>query len=108
MAEVHLDCPLCAAVAFDGPVPAERRCPGCGARFAGGGERPRDAAARALEEFGAAGGDADVLARALFDADESDRGVAITSDRRDGFYAWWVFMADDPDALAVLAELAGP
>ncbi len=49
-----------------------------------------------------------MLARALFDADERDRGVAITSDRRDGFYAWWVFVADDPDALALLAELAGP
>ncbi len=108
MADVHLDCPLCAAVAFDGPVPDERRCPGCGARFAGGGERPADATARALEECGVGGGDAEVLARALFDADESDRGVAITSDRRDGFYAWWVFVADDPDALALLAELAGP
>jgi hypothetical protein len=95
-------------VAFDGTVPAVRRCPGCGAPFAGGGERPRDAAAGALKEFGVDGGDADVLARALFEADEADRGVAITSDRRDGFYAWWVFVADDSDALALLAELARP
>lgn len=108
MAHIHLDCPLCAAAAFDGPVPAERRCPGCGARFAGGGERPRDASALALEEFGVGGGDADVLVRRLFGADESNRGVAITSDRRDGFYAWWVFVADDPDAQALLVELARP
>lgn len=108
MAGVRLDCPLCGAVAFDGSVPTVRRCPECGARFAGGGERPPDAAAGALEEFGVDGGDPGVLARALFDADESGRGVAITSDRRDGFYAWWVFVADEPDALARLAELARP
>jgi hypothetical protein len=95
-------------VAFEGAVPAVRRCPGCGACYAGGGERPSEAAAVALGEFGVDGGDPDVLARALFDADESGRGVAITSDRRDGFYAWWVFVADHPDALDRLAELARP
>jgi hypothetical protein len=108
VADVRLDCPLCGAVAFEGAVPAARRCPGCGARFAGGGERPRDAAAGALEELGVDGGDADVLARALFDADEADRGVAITSDRRDGFYAWWIFVADSSAARALLAALARP
>ena len=106
MGEVRLDCPLCGAVVSDGPATVPGRCPGCGARYEGGGGRPHDAAARALKALGIADGDGDHLARALFDADEAGRGIAITSDRRDGFYAWWVFVADDPDAVALLAERA--
>lgn len=106
MAGVRLDCPLCGAVVSDGPTPAPGRCPGCGARYEGGGERPHDSATRALEAFGIADGDGDRLARALFDVDDAFRGVAITTDRREGFYAWWVFVADDPDAIALLAERA--
>lgn len=101
---IRLDCPLCGAVASDGPRPPQPgRCPGCGARFAGGGERPQDAAAAALDALGV-DGDPDVLARALFAADLADRGVAVTSDRRDGFYGWWVFVADGADG--VVRDLA--
>ena len=106
MGGVRLDCPLCGAVVSDGPAPVPGRCPGCAARYEGGGDRPHDSAARALEALGIADGDGDRLARALFDADDAGRGIAITSDRRDGFYAWWVFVADDPDAIALLAERA--
>ena len=106
MGGVRLDCPLCGAVVSDGPAPVPGRCPECAARYEGGGDRPHDSAARALEALGIADGDGDRLTRALFDADDAGRGIAITSDRRDGFYAWWVFVADDPDAIALLAERA--
>lgn len=102
MAEVRLDCPLCGVVVSDASQPpAPGRCPGCGARFAGGGERPRDAAEAALVMCRMVG-DPDALAHALFAEDLAGHGLAITSDRRDGFYGWWVFVADGADG-----ELAG-
>ena len=105
---MRLDCPLCGAVVSDGPAPpAPGRCPGCGARYEGGGERPQDAAAAALAALGLEG-DPDTLARGLFAEDLAGRGVAVTSDRRDGFYGWWMFVADAPASLDVVAGLATP
>jgi hypothetical protein len=91
----------------DGPVaPAPGACPGCGAQFAGGADTPAAAAGLSLARFAVAG-DPDTLARALFAIDTAGRGVAITSDRRDGFYGWWIFVADTPEAVDALRELAG-
>lgn len=102
---VRLDCPLCGVLVCDGDPPAPGRCPGCDARYEGGADRPQGAARAALEAFGI-DGDPDRFARALFEADPAT-GVAITSDRRDGFYTWWVFVADDDHARALLPQLAG-
>jgi hypothetical protein len=84
----------------DPPTPGD--CPGCGARYVGGTERPQGAAQAALAAFGIAG-DPETLTRALFDIGP-ESGVAVTSDRRDGFYGWWVFVSDD--ATTRLATLA--
>lgn len=102
---VRLDCPLCGVLVSDGDPPAPGRCPGCDARYEGGTDRPQDAAQAALEAFGIAG-DPDRFARALFESDPAT-GVAVTSDRRDGYYTWWVFVADTDEARARLAQLAG-
>lgn len=88
----------------DGPEPAAGTCPQCGAHYVGGTERPQEAAAAALAVCGATG-DPDRVARGLFGV-ASDVGVALTSDRRDGFYMWWVFVADDPEARVRLLALA--
>lgn len=104
MAGVRLDCPLCGARVSDGAPPSPGTCPGCGARYDGGTDRPNGAAAAALAYAGS-GGDADRLTRALFDIDP-EAGVALTSDRRDGFYEWWVFVADSDDSRRLLETLA--
>ena len=100
---VRLVCPLCGTVVADGAEPRSGICPGCGARYAGGGETPPAAVAAALAEWGLPEGDADALARGLFADDPPPApapAVAITSDRRDGFYLWWVFARGDlQDAL---------
>ena len=69
----------------------------------GGTERPQGAAQAALTAFGIEG-DTETLTRALFDV-APESGIAVTSDRRDGFYAWWVFVSDEA-AQARLATLA--
>lgn len=102
---IRLVCPLCAAVVVEGEEPRPGRCPGCGARFAGGGDDPPGAAALALEHLGAAGVPAEALARRLFELAPDDplaRRVAITTDRRDGFYRWWLFVRDDEGSAAAL------
>ncbi len=101
---VRLDCPLCGVLVSEGDAPTPGRCPGCCARYEGGTERPQGAAQAALEACGIEG-TPERLARALFEADPAT-GLAVTSDRRDGFYAWWVFVADNDDALIQLARLA--
>ena len=103
MPEVRLDCPLCGVMVTEGDPPAPGNCPGCGARYVGGTERPQGAAQAALTAFGI-DGDAETLTRALFDV-APESGIAVTSDRRDGFYAWWVFVSDEA-AQARLATLA--
>jgi hypothetical protein len=107
---VRLVCPLCGAVAYDGPEPSPGRCPGCGARFEGGAESAAGAVAAALTALGADGLDADALATALFELDPDGdlaRLAAVTSDRRQGFYRWWVFVREgDEPARAILARVA--
>ncbi len=88
----------------EGDPPGPGRCPGCDARYEGGAERPVGAASALLAAFGI-DGDPELLARGLFET-PPDSGVAITSDRRDGFYAWWVFVAPTDDARTRLAALA--
>ncbi len=100
---VRLECPLCGALVSEGPAPSPGTCPGCAARFDGGAEGPEQASALALGALGIAG-DPERLTRGLFDARHD--GVAITSDQRDGYYAWWVFVADTDEARAQVAALA--
>ena len=96
-ATVRLACPLCGAVVADGAEPAPGACPGCGAAYAGGGASPPEAAGAALRAWGIEGVDPEGLARRLFEADPSPApapAASITSDSRDGFYLWWVFVRD--------------
>jgi len=104
-----LVCPLCGTVVADGVEPVPGTCPGCGAVFAGGGETPPAGVARALERWGAEGLSPDALALRLFELEPSPApapAAAITSDRRDGFYLWWVFVRESgSDPATVLASL---
>ena len=89
----------------DGPEPEPGNCPGCRARYAGGADSPPDTVARALEQLGVNGLAAEELARGLFALDPDDPlalQVAITSDRRDGFYRWWLFVREDGESAADL------
>jgi hypothetical protein len=92
---VRLVCPLCATVVVEGVEPAPGTCPGCGAAYAGGGQSPPAAAAAALAHWGVEGASAEALARRLFADDPAPApapAAAITSDHRDGFYLWWIFV----------------
>jgi len=94
----RLICPLCRTVVVDGVEPAPGVCPGCGARYAGGGDDAHGGVAAALEWWGLSGLDADTVSGGLFrilPSDPFSRVVTVTSDRRDGFYRWWVFVAAD-------------
>lgn len=91
----RLVCPLCGTVVVDDSEPAPGACAGCGAVFAGGGESPPSAAGLALEHWGVEGIDAGVLALRLFETDPPpapEPAAAITSDQRDDFYRWWLFV----------------
>jgi predicted nucleic acid-binding Zn-ribbon protein len=107
----RLDCPLCGAVVVDGADDiAPGACPQCGARYEGGAGSAPDAVAAALVAFGADALDAATVTDAVFrltPADTAERGVAITSDARDDFYRWWLFVrtGSDGDPVAVLASL---
>jgi hypothetical protein len=107
---VRLACPLCGGVVADGAEPAPGECPACGAAFAGGGASPPEAVAAALRAWGIGGLDPEALARRLFEVDGPAApapAAAITSDSRDGFYLWWVFVrAGGRERADVLAELA--
>ena len=111
MTAARLVCPLCGAVVADGAEPAPGACPACGAAYAGGGASPPEAVGAALRAWGVEGVDAGALARRLFDEDPPPApapAVAITSDRRDGFYLWWVFARDGGrDRAGLLRDLAG-
>ncbi len=106
----RLACPLCGALVSDGAVQiAPGACPGCGARYEGGEGSAPDAVRAAVDALGAEGLDPAAVTDAVFrltPADSAARGVAITSDEREGFYLWWVFVrADDADAAAPLRAL---
>ena len=97
MPGVRLTCPLCGATVVDGPEPAPGSCPACGAAYAGGGASPPEAVAAALRRWEVGGLDPGDLAGRLFavgPAAAPAPAAAITSDRRDGFYRWWVFVRD--------------
>jgi predicted nucleic acid-binding Zn-ribbon protein len=108
---VRLACPLCGHVVADGVDHiAPGACPGCGARYAGGEPSAADAVRTALAAFGAEQLDPGAVTDAVFrltPADSAARGVAVTSDERDGFYLWWLFVrhGDDDGPAAVIAAL---
>ena len=85
-------------------------CPSCGARYEGGEGSAPDAVRAALLAFGADALDPAQVTDAVFRLTPDDSagcGVAITSDARDDFYRWWLFVRtrDDDDPVAVLAAL---
>ena len=105
----QLTCPLCRVLVADGSEPSPGICPGCGARFAGGGDDARTGVAAALDWWGVADLDADTVAMGLFrvlPGDPFNRVVMVTSDRRDGFYRWWVFVASETEPATALAQAA--
>jgi hypothetical protein len=109
---VRLRCPLCGALVAEGAEPrAGGRCPGCGARHEGGAGDVPGAVRAALEAAGRPDADPAAVAGALFrlrDDDPLAGRVAITSDTRDGFYLWWVFVDErDETAGVLLSRLAG-
>lgn len=113
MTAVRLDCPLCGATVSDGPPPQPGSCPRCGARYLGDADAVPDAAAALLAAAGPGVGhvDAAALARRLFELDPDgpvSRAVAVTSDRRDGFYRWWIFLRRDLDPEAGVRMVLDP
>jgi len=109
----RLECPLCGQVVVDGAddiVPGA--CPGCGARYEGGeGDAPASVAA-AVTGFGADDLDAREVLDAVFrltPAQSAERGVSITSDTRDDFYRWWLFVrtGESGDPADVLHQVVG-
>lgn len=107
----RLECPLCGQVVVDGATDiAPGACPGCGARYEGGEGDAPGAVAAAVAAFGADDLDAAAVLDAVFrltPAQSSECGVSITSDRRDDFYRWWLFVRADDGAepRAVIASL---
>jgi hypothetical protein len=105
----RLVCPLCGTAVVDGAEPVPGACAGCGALFAGGGESPPAGVAAALAHWGVEGLDPGALALRLFEADPPPApaaGAAITSDQRDAFYLWWLFVRPgDGDVAAALGGL---
>lgn len=105
----RLECPLCAAVVVEGAddiMPGA--CPGCGARYEGGEGSAPDAVRAAVAAFGATDLDPAAVTDAVFrltPAQSAERGVAITSDERDDFYRWWLFVrpGGGGDAITTLA-----
>jgi hypothetical protein len=91
----RLVCPLCGTVVVDGGEPSPGACAGCGSAYAGGGESPPAAVEAATARWGVEGLDAQALAQRLFEVDPPPApapAAAITSDQRDDFYRWWVFV----------------
>ena len=94
MGTVQLICPLCGTDVAGATEPSPGRCPGCDAPFAGGGSSAPEGVTLALAQWGIDLPAADVT-RSLFETEALPAPAptaAITSDRRDGFYLWWVFV----------------
>jgi hypothetical protein len=109
----RLECPLCGQVVVDGADDiAPGACPGCGARYEGGvGDAP-GAVAVAVSAFGADDLDAREVLDAVFrltPSQSAERGVSVTSDTRDDFYRWWLFVraGDTHDPAAMLRQVVG-
>lgn len=108
----RLECPLCSAVVAEGVSDiAPGACPGCGARYEGGEGSAPDAVRAAVAAFGAAHLDPGAVTDAVFrltPAQSAERGVAITSDERDDFYRWWLFVRPDAsgDVIRVIEGVA--
>ncbi len=101
-----LICPLCRTVVVDGDEPAGGACPGCAARYAGGGDDARRGVAAAIAAWQITGVDGARAAEGLFRVlpnDPLSAQITVTSDRRDGFYRWWVFVAEGTDIRTALA-----
>jgi hypothetical protein len=92
-------------VVSDGSEPVAGRCPKCGAQYLGGADSPPATVARALADLGLSG-DGEQVARVLFVSDLRADGIAITSDTRDGFYRWWLFVAAGDRAWRRLTRIA--
>jgi len=105
----RLVCPLCRTLVIDGAEPLPGACPGCGARYAGGAADAPGAVAAALAWWNLGDLDADRVSDGLFrilPGDPLNSTVTVTSDRRDGFYRWWVFVKASATAADVLARAA--
>lgn len=107
----RLACPLCGAVVAQGVDHiAPGTCPGCGARYEGGEASAADAVRTAVAALAGDRLDPAAVTDAVFRLTpecSQARGVAITSDERDGFYRWWLFVrpGDSGDAPAALGAL---
>ncbi len=104
----RLVCPLCGTVVADGTEPGPGECRGCGALYAGGGESPPAAVAAAMSSWRVEGLPPEDLARRLFELEPPASpapAAAVTSDQRDDFYLWWVFVR--PGEIGVGAALQG-
>ena len=109
----RLECPLCGQVVVDGAddiVPGA--CLGCGARYEGGEGDAPGAVAAAVTGFGADDLDAREVLDAVFrltPAQSAEQGVSITSDTRDDFYRWWLFVraGGSGDPADVLRQVVG-
>jgi len=104
---VQLICPLCGTDVAGSAEPSPGRCPGCDAPFAGGGSSAPEGVALALSQWGI-DLPAERITRGLFETEALPAPAptaAITSDRRDGFYLWWVFVR--PGEAGVAGVLRG-
>lgn len=107
----RLACPLCGAVVAEGVAHiAPGTCPGCGARFEGGEAQAADAVRVAVAALGGQHLDPAAVTDAVFrltPEGSARSGVAITSDEREGFYCWWLFVrpAAGGDAAATVGAL---
>jgi hypothetical protein len=86
-------------------------CPQCAARYEGGEGSAPDAVRAAVAAFGATDLDPVAVTDAVFrltPAQSAEQGVAITSDERDDFYRWWLFVRPDAsgDVIRVIEGVA--
>ena len=109
----RLECPLCGQVVVDGANDiVAGACPGCAARYEGGDGDAPAAVAAAVTAFAADDLDAGQVLDAVFrltPAQSAECGVSITSDTRDDFYRWWLFVRSGGPAgpAAVLRQVVG-